>query len=243
MSGNEHKMDPWDMMQEHDVERFGAIIRDREEQVRWCRAIFLGGLPYMWRKAAPVRDMMYDRMELKPGDRVFLIGESLESCGFISDIRERIGSTGEIESVDITDQARDAAMSGRRGSTGMLATWNWDYTLGFADETFDCVACLQGVQHTEDWRVTGRELLRILKPRRRFVTGEIALGSPDLNMKIELDLHIEYLYDKVFSRIGFDRYDIPYWGPRDLMKAFDGIVDGAETFVWKGVELFWARKP
>jgi hypothetical protein len=85
--------------------------------------------------------------------------------------------------------------------------------------------------------------LRILKPRRRFVTGEIALGSPDLNMKIELDLHIEYLYDKVFSRIGFDRYDIPYWGPRDLMKAFDGIVDGAETFVWKGVELFWARKP
>lgn len=197
----------------------------------------------MWRKAAVVRDMMYDRMELKAGDKVFVIGESLESCGFLSAIGERIGSSGEIRSVDITDQARDAAMSGRRGSTGMLATWNWDYTSEIADASFDCVACLQGVQHTEDWRVTGRELLRILKPGRRFVTGEIALGSPDLNMKVELDLHIEYLYDKIFSRIGFDRYDIPYWGPRHLVQAFDGMVEGAETFVWKGVELFWARKP
>ena len=38
---------PWDWMQPHDIARFGAVIADPKEQERWCRAVMLGGLPYM----------------------------------------------------------------------------------------------------------------------------------------------------------------------------------------------------
>ncbi len=37
---------------------------------------------------------------------------------------------------------------------------------------------------------------------------------------------------------------MPYWSPEQLDEsAFEGQVDEAETFVWRGVELFWGRKP
>jgi ubiquinone/menaquinone biosynthesis C-methylase UbiE len=197
--------DPWGFMQEHDVQRFGGVIRDRGEQVRWSRAVFLGGLPYMWRKARPVLDKVYDRLELTPGDKVLVVGGSLESCGFLSDIRDRIGMDGLIKAIDICDEARDAYVAGRRGRNGMLATWKWNYTADIRDETFDCMAVLQGVQHTDDWTETGAELLRVMKPGRRLALAEIALGSPEFLMKIKLDLHIEHLFDKIFSRIGWDQ--------------------------------------
>ena len=83
---------PWDWMQPHDVKRWGEVIMDRAEQQRWCRAVMLGGLPYMWRKtAATVRELAYEKLELRSGDKVLIIGESVESCGFIDDIRARIG--------------------------------------------------------------------------------------------------------------------------------------------------------
>ena len=82
---------PWDWMQPHDIARFGAVIGDPKEQERWCRAVMLGGLPYMWNKAGVVREMIYDKLALRAGDKVLVIGESLESCGFIDDINARIG--------------------------------------------------------------------------------------------------------------------------------------------------------
>ena len=79
---------PWDWMQPHDAARLGEVIFDPAEQTRWSRAIMLGGLPYMWRKKAKVvRELMYDRMRLRAGDRVFILGESIASCGFVDDIR------------------------------------------------------------------------------------------------------------------------------------------------------------
>jgi hypothetical protein len=36
---------PWEWMQPHDA-RMGEVIYPKEQQ-RWCRAVMLGGLPYM----------------------------------------------------------------------------------------------------------------------------------------------------------------------------------------------------
>ena len=55
-------------------------------------------------------------------------------------------------------------MGNKRGRNGKLGTWRYDYTADVPDEYFDCVAVLQGVQHTDDWRESGQELLRIMKP-------------------------------------------------------------------------------
>lgn len=240
--GSRDPDDPWDWMIAEDTARFGEIIFDREEQKRWSCAVFLGGLPYMWRKATVCRDMIYEKLELAPGDRVLIIGEALDACGFSDDVRERIGPDGELVTVEIMDEARDAYMSGVRGRGGQLATWRFDYTRDYANEHFDCAAVIQGVQHTDDWRETAAELVRITKPGRRIVLAEIAFGPPFL-MKAGQDIHLEYLITKLFKRIGWHPEDFPYYSPAQLTEAFSGLVQDPETFTWKGIEMFWGRKP
>jgi len=87
MSGMD-KEDPWKWMQPYDVRRFGDVILDPKEQERWCRAVLLGGLPFMWRKAEVARNVIYDRLELREGDRVLVIGECIEPCGFVDDAKQ-----------------------------------------------------------------------------------------------------------------------------------------------------------
>lgn len=233
--------DPWDHFQPFDVRRFGEVILNRDEQKRWSLAILLGGLTYMWDKAGVVRDLIYQKLELREGDKVLLLGEVLEGCGFVKDVRDRIGAKGEIRVVDFTDEARDAYAAGRRGSGGQLATWRYNYTASVPDAYFDCVAVLQGVQHADDWRECGKELLRVMKPGRRIVLAEITY-SPETMMKIHSDMHIEYLYEKIFSRIGWRLEDFPYYSPKQLQDAFAGLVAEPGVFVWKGIEMFWGTK-
>ncbi len=232
----------WDCFQPWDVKLCGEVILDKAEQTRWSRAIFLGGLPYMWRKAQVIRDLIYDRLDLRRGDKVLILGESLEPCGFVQEVRDRVGPDGEIRTIEIVEEARDAYLRGVRGSGGQLATWRYSYTSDVPDGYFDCVAVLQGVQHADDWRATGRELLRVMKSGRRIVLAEIAFGPPFL-MKLQSDMHIEYVFHKLFARIGWRIEDFPYYSPEDLLKAFDGLVANPQTFSWKGIELFWGEKP
>lgn len=86
-----HNQDPWAWMQPYDVARFGEVIMDRAEQERWCRAVLLGGLPFMGRKAEVARNVIYDRLELREGAKVLIIGECIEPCGFIDVIRAASG--------------------------------------------------------------------------------------------------------------------------------------------------------
>jgi hypothetical protein len=242
MSKDIDSSNPWDWMQPHDARLLGDVIRDPQEQGRWCRAVMLGGLPYMWRrKAAVVRELMYEKLALRRGDAVLIVGESIESCGFADDIRARIGEQGTIETIDITSEAREAYFAGRRGRHGQLATWRWDYTRAMAEERFDCVAVLQATQHADDWTDVGRELLRVMKRGRNILLSEITM-SPQMVMKAGLDVHIEYWLEKMFAGVGFNIDQIPYYAPQELMEAFKGLVSDAATFEWKGVELFWGTK-
>lgn len=234
--------DPWDWLQPEDVRRFGEVILDRDEQKRWSQAVFLGGLAYMWRHAPVPRGLIFEKLELAPGDRVLVLGEAVEGCGFGADMRARVGAGGEVRVIDIVDEARDAYLAGARGRGGRLATWRFDYTGDVGDGRYDCVAVIQAVQHADDWREAGAELLRVMKPGRRIVLAEIAFGPPFL-MKAGLDMHLEYLVTKLFRRIGWRAEDFPYYGPDALCEAFAGLVDDPETFAWKGIEMFWGRKP
>ncbi len=234
--------DPWDMIQPRDIRRMGDAIMNRQEQERWCRAVMLAGaLPFMWRNsAAVVREFMYDQLHLKKGDKVLILGEVVEGSGFSDDIRQRIGLEGEIHAIDITDEARDAYFNRLHGSGGQLATWRYDYTRAIPDEYFDCVAVLQAVQHTDDWRETGKELLRIMKRGRNILLAEITFKN--INEYAALDLHLEYWLEKMFARVGIPRYEFPYYSPEELQQAFSGLVTDAKVFAWRGLELFWATK-
>jgi hypothetical protein len=98
------------------------------------------------------------------------------------------------------------------------------------------------VQHTDDWRETGAEMLRVMKRGRNIVLAEIAY-SPETRMKIGLNMHIEYIFDKLLSRVGWKLEEFPYYSPQDLAAAFKGLVIDPDHFVWKGIEIFWGRKP
>ena len=83
---------PWDWMGAEERRLLGDVVVQPEEQARWCKAIVFGTLPYMWReKASVVRELAYDKLELRPGHHVLLIGECLRVCGFVDDIRQQIG--------------------------------------------------------------------------------------------------------------------------------------------------------
>lgn len=234
---------PWDAIQDYDVRRFGADILARAEQERWSRAVFLaGGLPFMWREeAAVVRELVYQRLDLAPGNDVLVIGEAVAACGFEADLRARVGH-GEMHIVDIIDEARDRYLAGARGADGQLATWRYSYADEFANDRFDAIAVLQGVQHAEDWAATGRDLVRVLKPGRPIVMAEIAFG-PRFMLRAEADLHLSYLVRKLFDRMGWALSDFPYHGLEELQAAFAGTVEEIGTFEWRGAEVFWGRKP
>jgi hypothetical protein len=55
-------------------------------------------------------------------------------------------------------------------------------------------------------------------------------------------MHIEYVFDKLLSRVGWRLEDFPYYSPQDLARAFSGLVADPGSFVWKGIEVFWGRK-
>ena len=235
--------DPWIYMGPAEAKILGDVIHDKAEQTRWCRAMLFGTLPYMWKdKAGVVREMMFDRLALRPGDRVLVIGECVAECGFDETIRGQIGPEGELMVVDITEKARSAYVTGTRGRKGELATREWTYTKDYADGHFDCVAVLQAVQHTDDWTETAAELLRVMKPGRQLVLAEITFG-PNMINAASLDIHIESWVEKIFSRMGWGLDHFPYYSPADLHAAIDQLVTEAGDFSWKGIELFWGTKP
>jgi ubiquinone/menaquinone biosynthesis C-methylase UbiE len=235
--------DPWDFIEPMDTARMGNVILDSVEQQRWSRAVMLAGsLPYMWKeKAGVIRDFMYGKLELRPGDKVLVLGEMVQSCGFDQDLKSRVGASGEITVIDITDQARDAVLAGNRGAGGQLGTWSYEYTRSFPDEAFDCVAVLQAVQHAENWAETGRELLRVMKRGRVILLAEITF-SPRMKVLAEQDIHISTWIEKLSSRVGFDPFGAAYYSAEELARSFSGLVHDEGTFVWRGIELFWGRK-
>jgi hypothetical protein len=242
MNDSSSKKTPWDFIGEEEKRLLGEVITRRKEQERWCKAMVFGTLPYMWReKASVLRDLAYDKLQLHSGARVLLLGECLRICGFVDDIRERIGPSGEIHEIDITNEARSAYLAGRRGRGGQLATWEWSYTRGLPERSFDSVAIMQATQHTDDWGETGRELLRLLKPGRPLLIAEITI-SPRMRMIGEMDLHLEAWVEKIFSRIGWPLDQTPYYSLDDLQRAFAGIVSAPECVSWRGLEIFWASK-
>lgn len=241
---------PWGYTQPWDVKALGEGILDPKEQARWARLILLGGLPYIWREvASPLITIIHSLLELKPGDKVLVVGESIEPCGWADDIRALVGEKegadggGEVRTFEILERARQATIDLQKGRNGKVATWRWDYTQDVPDQYFDCVAVLQAVQHADDWRETAIELLRVMKPGRRIVLAEAALFGAPFWARLEADVHLQYWVDKLAWHRALDPKETSYYSPEELHAAFAGLVRNAENLEWKGIELFWGRKP
>ena len=229
----------WDAMLPHDVERFGEVILDPAERRRWCAAILIGGLPYIWSTTgSDLKQRFLDELEITSGDRVLLIGEGLAGIGIDATIAEKLGPSGELVITDFMTQVRDAVQGGQ------FPQWPWTYADEYPDGHFDAIAIFQGVAHAEDWRAAGAGLLRALKPGGKIVLGEVIFGPPMAEV-IRQDAHVLYVFSKLWEVLfpGQEFEDQPYWGPEALTEAFAGQVTDSGTESDRGIELFWGRKP
>ncbi|OFZ97326.1 MAG: hypothetical protein A3H35_13175 [Betaproteobacteria bacterium RIFCSPLOWO2_02_FULL_62_17] len=237
------KRGPWGYIQPWDTKALGPTIEDPKEQARWAQVIRLGGLPYCWRElAAPMLSIIYSLTELKRGDKVLIIGESIEPCGWDVDLRNIVGGSGEVQCVEIIEKGRQTTADIVKGKSGKIGTWHWDYTEKVPDAYFDCIVAMQSVQHCDDWRETGRELLRAMKPGRRLVLAELAMFGTPFFPRVEADLHLQYWIDKISHFRPLPPRESAYYSPEELHAAFDGLLEQPQNLEWKGIELFWGRK-
>lgn len=233
--------DPWSYIQPWDVDSIPVDITDEKQRQGWMRAMFVaGGLPYMWRElAGPMRDVIYGLLELRAGDRVLLIGEGAEPCGFLEDIQRLIGPGGSIDVYEIIRDGRAAVQTRKLGRNGKIGCWRWTYTEGVAADTYDAVAVLQSAQHCDDWRETGAELVRVLRPGRRIVSAEMCLEGERFQTRVNADMHLRQWYDKMFPR---GRSDISNYSGEELLDMIGPSVFDGRCMDWRGIEVFWGRK-
>ena len=228
----------WDWVIQEDGDRFGRDIFDLDTRRRWCAALFTGGLPYLWQQVATVpRDLTLDQLELRPGDRVLIVGEAVEAIGFDSLVRERIGPDGELTVRDVRDRVLTMLMAGE------LPRFSYDeLTADFADEQFDVVFVAQANAHAADWRASGAQLLRVMTSGRQLVIAEISFSSTFLR-RAQTDVHLEYWLQKMIEGMGQSWELLVHWDLPDLEAALAPLLDDTTTFEWRGVELLWGRKP
>jgi SAM-dependent methyltransferase len=228
----------WDAMLPHDVERFGDVITDPRERRRWCAAILIGGLPYIWATTgAAQRQRFLDHLELTAGDRVLLIGEGIAGIGIDDEIRAQIGPHAELVTIDFMERVRDTVQSGR------FPQWSWDYGDPFPDGHFDAIAVFQGVAHPDDWHAAGTNLLRTLKSGGTIALGEVIFGPPMADV-IRRDAHVLYVFTKLWEVLfpGQEFEDQPYWSLEALAQAFAGRLTDQGSNADRGIEVFWGRK-
>lgn len=234
---------PWDLVQPWDVELVGEEILNTVERDRWEQGFAIGGgLPYIWSQLArPISDIIYGLLELRPGDRVLIIGESVGPAGWVEDISRIVGPTGRIDAYEIIQEGRAAIHGGKVGRGGLRGTWEWRYTYDEPDEAYDCVGILQSTQHSDDWQQEAAELARVLKPGRRVVLAEAVLAGPTFHERINSDVHLKQWYTKLFAKIR--PQDVPYYSPEQLTEAFGPHLEEIRTLEWRGIEMLWGRKP
>ena len=111
-------------------------------------------------------------------------------------------------------------------------------------ESYDCVAIMQSTQHCDDWSDVGPEMLRVMKPGRRIVFAEMVLGGPRFEQRVGADLHVRQWYEKIMGGMR-DSLDgvVSFYSGEDLLRAMGDLLESPQTLEWKGIEMFWGRKP
>jgi hypothetical protein len=58
------------------------------------------------------------------------------------------------------------------------------------------------------------------------------------------DLHVRQWYEKIMGRMR-DSLDgvVSFYSGEDLLRAMGGLLESPQTLEWKGIEMFWGRKP
>jgi hypothetical protein len=240
------KAAPWSYLRDADVERLGEVLRDPAERARWAAAFMVGGgLPYMWNNlASNIQDVVHALLELRPGNRVLIVGEEIELCGWRAAVDKSVGRDGAVDQYEIIQEGNSRIYAGQRGRNGLLGAWQWTYTHDTPDNTYDAILIAQAAQHCDDWPEASEEFVRVLKPGKRIVSTEALIpGGGGKTASVDADVHLQSWFDKLVSPLRVPLSELGAYTAQDLKGFFEGRVVDAQALEWRGVHTFWGRKP
>ena len=101
---------------------------------------------------------------------------------------------------------------------------------------------MQGIGHSDDWTITGKELLRILKPGGALLLTEIGFG-PSFFGALQMDLHVDYIFRKIVAGRQRELGDAAYYSLDELQQAIGPMLNDVGTFSWRSADVIWGTKP
>lgn len=239
--------DPWRFLTPVEARILGGDSADTGLQKMWGRALFFAGnLGWMYSNADSLLRLMYHNLSVKRGGRTLVIGEVLESLGFLRELRRKTGRSGEVVSFDIVQRSRDGYQRQWEARPGVVIPekhqWEYDYADSFPDDYFDLVWLPQGVHHAKDWKTTAPRLLRVLKPGGQVMMIECRTCSPTFYLALENSALLRCIAEKVFWGMDTAFRDMPDYSTRELSEAFGESLVDTFALEWKGWLVFWGTK-
>jgi len=196
----------------------------------------------LWQDEPFLRNLVYEKAELKNGDRVLLLCEDNEACRFPYEIKQIIGSTGTLEDIDFRSMAYEHF------------TWDIynDLCQPYNDDYFDAVITVSW-HHIEDLSKEAPALVRVVRPGGTVVM--VDHGPADLYFEaMKHDVHLNMVLKLL----------VTYWGsiwkedldeayeyarglclritPDDVERAFQPLLKDMGRFETRGIALVWGTK-
>jgi hypothetical protein len=75
------------------------------------------------------------------------------------------------------------------------------------------------------------------------VSAEALMQGPAFVSHINSDVHIQSWYDKMAAALSYSSDEISWYTAEQLAQIFGDMVQDAHAMEWRGIELFWGRKP
>ena len=138
---------------------------------------------WLWRDKTHLRELIYEKAELKAGRKVLLLAEDNELCGFSREINERVQPTGEFVDIDF----RPEVIKHKNGEWAIYR----QYCKSYRDGYFDCAITVSW-HHILDLDKEAAELARVIRAGGQIVMVDHGPG-PRFYELAKLDIHLEML--------------------------------------------------
>ncbi len=212
-------------------EIFDAAIRDQ-----FCETAFFGGNTLrLWNEAIDLKQNFLAGSALRNGQKVLLAGKFTEESGLASAIKQLIGSTGELTTIDTTQQFLDGVRSPKA-----ILQWNFSFS-NLPTNNFDRVILFSTVSQIKNMSDIAAQIKRLLKDGGRVVVAEDPVGGREFLDAIHMDTHMEAHTFRMMNGMGITERDLPIVGIPEVMKAFNDLM-GAGSSAWLGLYTFYGQK-
>jgi SAM-dependent methyltransferase len=214
----------------------GPEIFDAEIRDQYCEAAFFGGNTLrLWNDAVDLKKDFLAASALANGQKVLLVGKFVEESGLVATVKSLIGATGELTTVDTTQEFLDAVRTPK-------ALLQWDFSFNdLAANSYDRVILFSAVSQIKNMGDCAAQINRILKDSGRVIVAEDPVGGREFLDAIHMDTHGEAHTFRMMNGMGITERDLPTVGIPEMTGAFKDLT-GTGSSSWLGLYSFCGQK-